>query len=263
MRSLRDSFRSFAKGFEARPLWEYWLAFKNTFWEKFWGPSLIGVIFGLLTLFLAPSKMWFLVYLLIVTFIAGYHMWREEHIRWRELDARLTPKFEVPDKIRYQPAPTINPATGDKWVTVWAQLLPKCLTEAPVEGCLGHLRRVLRWSEKLKAWEETQMNESLPLGWSHDNPSHPPITLEAGNEKRLNVFCVPSTKNVILPAVYPLPFLWEEYVYKAEDTFLFDITVRGRDCPPVDVYLTVKAGEQWDKPIVEFIPKPDASILPA
>ncbi len=264
MRSLRDSFRLLARGFEGKPLWEYWLAFKNTFWEKFWGPSLIGVIFGLLTLFLVPSKIWFLVYLLIVTFIAGYHMWREEHIRWRELDGRLTPKFKVPNRVEFQPVTTTGEIARKpgRWESIWVQLSPQCLTDASVEDCSGHLRRVLRWNEEKRAWERTLMSETVPLGWSlAGDRGFSPITLEPRIEKRLNIFHVDTPLTFIFPAVGPLSSVWEK-VFTPQDTFLFDITVRAKDCPWVDVYVKVKWGVPWDKPLAEIISRPDASILP-
>lgn len=103
------------------------------------------------------------------------------------------------------------------------------------------------------------MSESVPLGWSL--AGHSPITLESHNEKRLNVFNVDASSRFIRPSVYPLSSAWEK-VFNLEDTFLFDITIRAKDCPRVDVYVKVKWGKTWDKPVAEIISIPDASISP-
>jgi hypothetical protein len=62
-------------------LWEYVVAFKNTFWEIFWGAGVLGIIFGIYTLYRSPSLPWLLCYLLAVSFMTGYLLWRTDHVR--------------------------------------------------------------------------------------------------------------------------------------------------------------------------------------
>jgi hypothetical protein len=168
---------------------------------------------------------------------------------------RLMPKFAVRG-VKYQPTPTMNPKTGQHTGTsVYVQLLLKCLTEASVEDCAGHLKAIHRWSEEKQKWEETDLNESVRLGWSHGDERHSPITLEPDIERRLNVFFVHSSQNLIVPIVYPLPLRWES-VFNVDDTFRFDITVRGKDCGPVNLFMHVKCGDTWDKPLTELSNQP-------
>lgn len=88
MSKLSKGFKSFWDGLRANLLWEYWLAFKNTAWEVFWGASVLGILFGIYTLFYAPSKILLLSYSLVVAFIAGCYIWRADHLR-------LQPAFAV------------------------------------------------------------------------------------------------------------------------------------------------------------------------
>jgi len=62
-------------------LWEYVIAFKNTFWEIFWGAGVLGILFGIYTLYRSPSLPWLLCYLLAVSFMTGYLLWRRDHVR--------------------------------------------------------------------------------------------------------------------------------------------------------------------------------------
>ena len=65
-------------------LWQYWLTFKSTFWEIFWGASITAVAFAMYTLYHSPSKTTILVYIVIVKFVAGYFIWRADHVRLSE-----------------------------------------------------------------------------------------------------------------------------------------------------------------------------------
>jgi hypothetical protein len=216
--------------------------------EVLWGATVPAVIFFLWwSIGLPPTKAvvgWFVCAL----FLAGYYLWRADHVR-------LMPKFAVRG-VKYQPTPTMNPKTGQHTGTsVYVQLLLKCLTEASVEDCAGHLKAIHRWSEEKQKWEETDLNESVRLGWSHGDERHSPITLEPDIERRLNVFFVHSSQNLIVPIVYPLPLRWES-VFNVDDTFRFDITVRGKDCGPVNLFMHVKCGDTWDKPLTELSNQP-------
>jgi hypothetical protein len=220
-----------------------------TTWQGIlWGGSVLFVIWGIHFIVGNPPTWVNWTAILAALFLAGYYVWRNDHIR-------LLPKFSVRE-IKYQPTPTMNSITREPTGTsVWVQLLLRCLTDSPVQECSGHLRQVFRWSQEKQKWEETDMNESVRLGWSHGDEKHSPITLEPRNERRLNLFWIHSSNRTIIPAVYPLP-LRAESVFARDDIFLFDVTIRGKDCAPVDVYLRVKRGEQWDKPLVQFVPKP-------
>jgi hypothetical protein len=69
MPSLSRSFRLFKEGLNRKLFWTYWLEFKEKGWEVFWGPTLIGVAFGIYTLWHSPAWPWFLLYVLAVVFL--------------------------------------------------------------------------------------------------------------------------------------------------------------------------------------------------
>jgi len=252
MRQIFGWFKRRFHTFDLLP--DYFAAIVHRWHDVLWGASVTAVAFVLWWFLGNPSARIIGLYLVLVMAIAGYYVWRADHVR-------LMPRFEVPEKIRYHPTPTRDANGVINGMSVWIQLSPKCLTDAPVEQCSGYLREVRRWSEVEKKWKATGMNESLPLGWSFGDERHSPITLEPNNEKRLNVLSVHNSNKVLTPVTSPLPLVWQDSVYNEQDTFLFDITIRGKDCPPVDVYLAVKCGIEWDKPQVAFISRPDASTL--
>ena len=78
--SISTSIRLFKQGLD-REIVVYWKSFVEKGWEVFWGPTLAGVAFGLYTLWHAPALPWFLGYVLIVTFLTGYYLWRVNHSR--------------------------------------------------------------------------------------------------------------------------------------------------------------------------------------
>jgi hypothetical protein len=81
MPSLSKSFRLFKEGLDRKLLWKYWIEFKEKAWEVFWGPTLLGVAFGIYTLWHSPALPWFQLYVLAVVFLTGYYLWRVNHLR--------------------------------------------------------------------------------------------------------------------------------------------------------------------------------------
>ena len=213
-----------------------------------WGGSVTAALFLFAgALGLAKTKALF-GWLVVALFTAGYYVWRPDHIR-------LMPKFRV-TRVAPQHTPLANKFTGERMgECVYLQLHFECLTDVDVQQCAGHLRRILRWSEESWDWEETQMNESVRLGWSHDDDpdrTHPfpAITLESHNERRLNLLCI-FGNNVIRPIIYPPPLRAED-VLTRDDIFLFDITIRSEHTPPIDLFVRFKRGARWDKPDVNL-----------
>jgi hypothetical protein len=90
MAKFSESFGRFRQGLSRRLLWEYWLTFKEHGWETFWGATLLGVPFGIYTLYRSPSAVVFLSYLLCVVFLTGYSLWRADHVRLQQkIEARV------------------------------------------------------------------------------------------------------------------------------------------------------------------------------
>ena len=74
----------------------------------------------------------------VALFLAGYYVWRADHIR-------LIPQFEIVDVCLVEAVPTLRPEnrSGDSKEIV--QLVLKCVSDAPVEGCEGLLQAIYRW----------------------------------------------------------------------------------------------------------------------
>jgi hypothetical protein len=84
MRSFSEGFRSFKEGLDRKLIWEYWLAVKEHAWEIWWGAGVIGVICTAFTLYYVPSR-WVLGWAVAWVFlVAGYYVWRADHIRLQQ-----------------------------------------------------------------------------------------------------------------------------------------------------------------------------------
>jgi hypothetical protein len=223
-----------------------------THWQAvLWGPSVLAVIWGMHFIVGTgtPPEWVNWTAVVLALFVAGYYTWRSDHVR-------LVPKFEVRE-FCFQDTPTIDPSGRATGTSTWLQLLPKCLTEADVEQCQGHLRRILRWSNS-NGWEESQMNETVLLYWSHEDAIPPmPLTLHPGIERRLNVFFVHSSNNLITPTVFPMPLraatMFQHSSLDEVNAFLFDIKITAKDCADVDVLLRVQTSNDPFHPFIEIV----------
>jgi hypothetical protein len=219
---------------------EYFPAIAKRWQELLWGESLLAVLWGIYFIVGTPPAWVNWMAIIIALFIAGYYAWRADH-------SRLKPKFKV-EEIRFQKTPISG--GGPNAAAIYVQLVPTCLTDAPVYECQGHLLQVCRWSSNKNDWEPTEMNEPVHLAWSHGDGS--PITLQPGVPRRLNVFYMCNVgERRIMPAIDYIP-LRAQSVFAVDDTFRFDIKVTARDCAPVDIRLRVRRGDQWDRPVAEF-----------
>jgi hypothetical protein len=237
------SYRLIKEGLD-RLLWNYWLAFKEKAWEVFWGPTLLGVAFGIYTLWYSPARPWFLAYVLIIVFLTGYYLWRPYHLR-------LIPKVMV-EKPFIQPTPTSATwpdGKVTKWESIYVQLILKC--DVDIYECLGFLKRVDRFIDG--EWINTGLNEPMPLEWSYGTDV--PITLRAGAENRLNIFTVHDTNHAYTPCVpkgIPLRAVDAFSVLATQKPYLFTVVITGKDCPPVTVNLKVTSSGAWNKPELEM-----------
>ena len=201
-----------------------------------WGGSVLAVAFG--WRFITSDWPHFikLSACVVALFFAGYYVWRTDHVR-------LIPKLELVS-LHMIYTPTNVPNLQRRFV----QVLVRCATESPLDNCRGQLLRILKWSQG--DWQPTLVDESLDLLWS--NADIASVTLEPGNDKRLNVFFVDSATRNILPfaermsmrlLLVSVPF----------DVFRFDVRVAAKDCLPK--YVSVKAtfGQNWDDVTIERI----------
>jgi hypothetical protein len=84
-----------------------------------WGAGVPAVIWGIWFIVGAPPSWVNWTAVLVALFLANYYVWRADHVR-------LIPKFGVPEVIKFQSTPTMNPTTGqDTGTSVWVQLLPQ------------------------------------------------------------------------------------------------------------------------------------------
>jgi hypothetical protein len=231
--------RAFRDGLDRKLFWEYLRAIWDHAWEIFWGAGIIGLICTSVTLYYSPSR-WLLGWVVAWVFlVAGYYVWRPYHVR-------LVPKFEVAEVIA-QETDTENPNVFNLFV----QIVTKCLTEAPVHGCRGHLQRVWHRDRDDGDWVLTSMNAPEFLGWDYYGID--PMTLEPGIDRRLNICSWSTAFRNIIPSVDPLPSKFRS-VFGRAGTFKFDVKLTAADCPSVDVCVTVNIdGREWNKPALELI----------
>lgn len=155
-------------------------------------------------------------------------------------------KFEI-TKVEILPTPT----TQINVQQVYVQVIPQCLTEAPVHECKGHLLRVYKKYLGDANWHTPVINEPLDLQWSTKDSS--PLTLQPGIDQRLNVCFRDSHPTArVMPATSFVPMLWTT-VPNPAGTFRFEIRVTAVDSALVDISVDVTVeGRDWDKPSVQL-----------
>jgi hypothetical protein len=249
MLTFREGWRSFKEGLDRRFIWEYWLAVKNHSWEIFWGAGVIGIICTIFTLYYSPSRNllgWVVAWLFLV---AGYFVWRADHIR-------LIPKLKIAGT-GFQDTPVVRDGRVVDHRT-FVQLLPECLTESPVYECVGYLQRIERRGGQ-NQWEEIALDRNLRLGWSEEN-----LELHPRAEKPLNVFFLPHNTNQIIPTVRQdadIPFQRFDALLMQESVLRFHVQITCSDrvngnfvsIQPVKVCLEVRfEGPNRFRPILEL-----------
>jgi len=225
-----------------------------TRWQALlWGASLLAVTWGLWFIVGAPPTWVNWAVVLFALFMAGFYVWREDHVR-------LLPQFDV-EEFHRQRTPTSDLAGRPTGESVYVQLLPKCLTEANVEECRGILTSIDRWNGLNTEWETIE-SEAMFLQWSHgdEKTGHLPITLYPEAENRLNILYIHSSDQKIRPCATPFPLRfqslfdgtpWATFAYR------FNIRLTAKDCAPVAVSLTVQTGNDPLNPSIE-LSEPDS-----
>jgi len=155
-------------------------------------------------------------------------------------------KFEI-TKVEIFPTPT----TQINVHQVYVQVVPQCLTEAPVHECKGHLLRVYKRYLGDASWHTPVINQPLDLQW--DTKDSSPLTLQPGIDQRLNICFRDSRPTAtVIPATDFVPMLWTT-VPNPAGTFRFEIRVTAIDSAPVDISVDVTVeGRDWDRPSVQL-----------
>lgn len=222
--------KSLFVGLRWRLLSAYAIAFRTAFWEIFWGATVAGITFGLVTLFRAPTEREFLLYVLLVAVVAGYAVWKPLHLR-------LIPKLEF-GPVRLTLTPTMDPNTHRLFI----QVIVKCATQRALDSCTGQLLKVMELQGQ--DWVETAFDEVQDLLWSIADQRL--AKLEPGVDRRLNIFSVENTNRQI--AISTDRRLLRMALERSPSRVLkFDIRVAADgDCRPEFLSLKVSFGEQWD-----------------
>jgi hypothetical protein len=241
-KQISKSIQLFREGFDSKLFWTYWAAFKEKGWEIFWGPTVLGIIFCIFTLWYSPARIWFFAYTLTVVLMTGYYLWRDNYLR-------LIPKLEF-GKIYVVQTPTTNTATGAPGPDrVVAQIVVKCATEVSVHDCAGHLLRIFKWSGM--EWIPTEVDEPLSLLWSIiDKPIR---TVEPGIDRRLCIFHVDNVPGRYIRSWVEVMIHRMAPMFDAitpDDILRFDIAVSGKECPTINISLKVQMGAEWNNPTI-------------
>jgi hypothetical protein len=188
--------------------------------EIAYGESLLALAFAIYTYVYAISLCSVLAFLGGSCLLAGYHIWRVNHLR-------LLPKLEFSTDIFVQ---EVRQNSGE--LVRWIQVLPRCLTASPVDECVGRLLRV-RMPDNGGA--TALFNEPLDLSWSTKDSR--PLTLYPDVDQRLNVVWTSSRVGYV--AAVDLPKLEDRFVFNSDGPLRFDIMVISRYCPPVTISVDV------------------------
>jgi hypothetical protein len=232
MRHFWKFLKAHYRGYDFLP--DYIRSIKYAGWDVIWAPLLPSLLYWLLWFRPNPPSWWItLFYAVWVVIVAGYFLWRPNHIR-------LIPKLGV-GEVSMVYTGTGVPDHKRRYV----QVLIKCETEAPIENCRGQLRRISKWTHDSDGndgkWETTHINETLDLLWSFVD--EPTLTLEHGAPRRLNIFFVENTsRNMVI---------WTRMrvglASAPSDRFKFDIRVAGDECTPKYFSVEVAIGDQWNE----------------
>jgi len=216
---------------------DYFRAIAKEWLNIIFGETLVGIAFLLWWALANPPNPRLILVFVAAMFTAGYYAWRADYIR-------LQPQFKV-EKIIAQITETENSAM----TRIYLQVLPECLTDAPVLECRARLLLVSQLDGNGK-WVPTQMNSPLKLGW--DYYGYDPLTIEPGIGQRLDICWWDNQATAIVPTVYPMPSKWRSII--GPGPFKFDIRMAAKDCKPIDFSVTVNLlGRKWDDPEYSLI----------
>jgi hypothetical protein len=216
-------------------------------WQDFlWGESVVAVAFTVWWLLGNPPGWAIGVYVVIAMFVAGYYLWRGDHVR-------LMPKLRL-GGFRVVKTPTIEivgPVTRPGADRVVAQLEIENASKTAVDDCRGFLVRVWKWSDN--DWIPTAVDEPLDLLWSTiDQPSR---TLYPGIPQRLCIFAIDNVADkFIYPWARPMQVrMMEVFRDSCAATFKFDISIIASNCASIEIAFRVQMGETWDMPELALI----------
>jgi hypothetical protein len=214
------------------------------------------MIYGLYSLFRTPPPIVNWLAIVGALFLAGYYLWRADHIR-------LIRQIAVGD-VRVIVTPTRNAVTGEPAADqAYVQVGVRCDSDVSIKECSGKLLSVDRWNAVSGEWEPTAFDEPLDLLWSVLNTER--CLLEPSAPRRLNLFYVENVAHRwIRIATRGIPFRMEEVFSgaSAEDIFKFTLAITGADCPTVIQGVRVQLGTQFGNPMAETVVGQNTGAIP-
>lgn len=217
--SLRQTIRVFKDGLD-KLFWEYSQAFKEKAWEIFWGPTLLGIAFGICTLWYAPARMPFLLYVLVVVFLTGYYLWRVDHVR-------LQPVFDIP---RVIPQTWTHPGTGEHAMFYYFEIVNRSET-ASIQDVEVQLTEIMPVVENL---------EWLPvyLRYKNDHSFHGERTFNLNPGKSMLIdFVSAIEKDNKFTVLHTVAGAVNQVV--GRDRRRLKVTITGRDVPALSQWFDV------------------------
>ncbi len=213
---------------------------KTAIQEILYGESVIAIAFAVYTYVYSISLASVLIVLAASFVLAGYHIWRVDHLR---LIAGI--KLE---EIRQQPAQA-GPANR-----TYVQLVMRCATEVAIEECKGWLLRVWKWSATSNDWETIEPNQALRLNWSPGIEA--PITLFPKVPEIIDVLFVSDHDPRIFFCSSWVPQRAQTIDIQQPILLKFEVAVNGKDAdsrkslPPLPISFKVSI-QRW--PVIDSI----------
>lgn len=143
--------------------------------------------------------------------LAGYHIWRADHLR-------LIPGIKL-EEIRQASARAKDVNRN------YIQLVVGCATEAPIEECRGRLLHVWRWSGD--DWKQIEPNRPLHLNWSPGVDE--PISLSPGIPEFIDVLYISDHVSYIYFCSSWIPESAKTIDVGRPSVLKFEVAVTGRD----------------------------------
>ena len=219
-----------------RELPDYFRGLKKTaIQEILYGESVLMTAFAVYTYVYSISLSSVLLVLAGSFVLAGYHIWRADHLR-------LIPKLGLDYPCYRKHKMHVHGPERE-----YVQVVPRLLTDSPVEGCVAHLLRIARWDSLRDDWVPTELDHAIALQWS--NGDGHPRTLYPGVEHRINVLSRDDQGNLAVesqPQNIPA-----KYVFAEGEFFRFDILISAEESAPIDLSLkignglVIERGESW------------------
>jgi len=235
---------------------DYFSTVRNIWVEVAWGAGVPALAFVILWSLGVNFPTWAITLFFIwALLVAGYHSWRRERVR-------LIPKLKIREA-KFQATPVV---LGDHILgnRTFVQLVPECLTDAPIYECAGYLQQVWKISGKGE-WIDTGLDKNLTLQWG--NQKDRVVTQHPRSEHVLNVFYIWDGPWALIPCVNPdadIPpqrfvAIFGQEPAQAVYGFEIQITCSERidgnlvGIAPVQCRLEVRFGDDPFKPHLEIV----------